>query len=172
MKDATIFVVRKQHQGYEVVENVLNYILDSPYADLDDIMSNGTSLESFDQMVADIYNIQGQVNMDHHRAMFHLILSTRPSKASQRIIENGAYALLDYFQLMGYQAVLVPHDGSQGHFKNYHCHIAVNPISFTGERMQDKFETFNHMRDYLNTHTCNTWSWRFTEPKSYNKYIF
>lgn len=172
MKDATLFVVRKPHQGDSVVENLLSYILGSPFADIDEMLTNLYHSESFDSMVQEIYSVQEPYNMEHHRVMFHMVLSTRPSKVSQRILDEGAYAVLDYFNMLGHQAIIVPHDGSEGNCNNYHYHLIVNPLSATSKkRLLDKYETFNNIRDYLNCHTRSQWSWTYTKPSNYKKYI-
>ena len=67
MKDAKLFVIRKPHQGVDVVENVLNYMLDSVFADQESIMTNEVSATSFEEMLEDIYKIQSQKNMVNHR---------------------------------------------------------------------------------------------------------
>lgn len=172
MKEATLFIVRKPHQGDTCVDNVLNYITSSPFADLDGIMTNEVCDDDLEQMIQDFYSVQEAVDMVNHRAMFHMVLSTRHSKVAQAVIDSGAAAILDYFTMLGHQVVLVPHDGSQGNCWNYHYHIAVNPISLSGKRLLDKYETYNNIRDYLNAHTRNSWSWRLTSPKSYQKYIY
>lgn len=173
MKEATLLVIRKPYQGNEVIENVLNYMIASPFAELDNIMTNQVCNYDFNQMVQDFYRIQEPYNMQHHRILFHMVLSTRPSKVAQAVIDSGAEAVLDYFTTIGHQVVLVPHDGSKNSCENYHYHIAVNPISYLPDRRRlvDKFETFNSIRDYLNMYTCNSWSWQFTRPASYQKYI-
>ncbi|MBE5954981.1 MAG: hypothetical protein E7253_00845 [Lachnospiraceae bacterium] len=172
MKDATIFVVRKPHQGELVVENLLNYITDSCFADINGMISNLKSTDSYDEILQEIYYEQELFDMEEHRMMFHMVLSTRPSKMSQRIIDEGAHAALNYFTMLGHQALLVPHDGSENNCNNYHYHLIVNPVSqHSGMRLVDKYETYNNLREYLNIHTHHCWSWRYTNPKSYQKYI-
>ena len=173
MKEATLFVVQKPYQGHEVIENVLNYMVASQFADCDSILTNQVCNYDFNKMVQDFYSVQEPYNMLNHRILFHMVLSTRPSKVAQAVIDSGAEAVLDYFTMLGHQVVLVPHDGSKNSCKNYHYHIAVNPISYLPDRRRlvDKYETFNNIRNYLNQNTCNHWSWRFTTPASYQKYI-
>lgn len=171
MKDAKLFVIRKPHQGEDVVENVLNYMLDSVFADQESIMTNEVSDTSFEEMLEDIYQVQSQKNMVNHRAMFHMVLSTRPSKVSQRILDGGAKTILDYFTILGHQVVIVPHDGSENNCLNYHYHIAVNPISMNGCRLLDKWETYCNIVAYLNQHTHNEWSWGYTTPSNVKKYF-
>ena len=171
MKDARLFIIRKPHQGEFVVENVLTYMLDSPYADIEDVMTNEVSVDSFEHMLADIYQVQSQKSMVNHRAMFHMVLSTRPSKVSQTVLDNGAKILLDYFYQLGHQVVLIPHDGSKNNSMNYHYHIAVNPISMSGKRLLDKWETYNNIVAHLNQHTPNSWSWAYTTPSNVKKYF-
>lgn len=132
MKDAKLFVIRKPHQGETVAENLLNYMIGSVFADEEGIMTNEISDTSLDEMLEDIYQVQSQKNMVNHRAMFHMVLSTRPSKVSQTILDAGAQAILEYFSMLGHQVILVPHYGSENNCLNYHYHIAVNPISMNG----------------------------------------
>ena len=165
MKDAKMYVIRKPHQGDEVVENVLNYMIGSPYAYEEDIMTYEVSCDSFDQMVYDIHEVQALKSMENHRGLFHLVLSTRPSKAAQRILDTGAQAILEYFEMTGHQAVVIPHYGSTSNNLNYHYHIALNPISLDGKRrLYDKWGTFSDMVAYLNTNTPNNWTWQYTTP--------
>ena len=172
MKDATIFVVRKPHQGDYVIENLLNYIAGSVFADLDGMLTNLKHTDSFWSMLNEIYEVQEPFNMEKHRMMFHMVLSTRPSKVSQRILDEGAFAVLNYFDMLGHQVILIPHDGSENNCDNYHYHVIVNPVcSHSKKRLLDVYATYNHLRDYLNTYTRNVWSWRYTSPKSYQKYI-
>ena len=171
MRDAKLFVIRKPHQGENVVENVLNYMIGSVFADQESIMTNEVSDTSFEEMLEDIYQVQSQKNMVNHRAMFHMVLSTRPSKVSQRILDGGAKTILDYFTILGHQVVIVPHDGSENNCLNYHYHIAVNPISMNGCRLLDKWETYSNIVAYLNQHTHNEWSWGYTTPSNVKKYF-
>lgn len=63
MKEATLLVIRKPYQGNEVIENVLNYMIASPFAELDNIMTNQVCNYDFNQMVQDFYRIQEPYNM-------------------------------------------------------------------------------------------------------------
>ena len=165
MKDAKMYVIRKPHQGDEVVENVLNYMISSPFAYQDDIMTYEVSCDSFDQMVYDMHDVQALKPMENHRGLFHLVLSTRPSNAAQRILDAGAQAILEYFEIIGHQAVVIPHYGSTNNSMNYHYHIALNPISLDGKRrLHDKWGTFCDMVAYLNENTPNNWTWQYTTP--------
>lgn len=171
MKNATLFVIRKPHQGDDVVENLLNYMIGSVFFDEEGMMTNAVSETSYDQMIADIYQVQSQKNMTAHRAMFHMVLSTRPSKTAQIVLDTGAAALVDYFTLLGHQVIVVPHYGSERNCLNYHYHIALNPISLDGKRLHDKWETYNNIVSYLEQHTRNTWSWTYTTPTTIRKYF-
>ena len=172
MKDATLFVVGKSHQGDDVIENLLNYMINSIFADCDEMLTNLSHSDSFDSMMYEICQVQEPFNMEHHRVMFHFILSTRPSHISQRILTDGAYAILDYFNMLGHQVIIVPHYGSNHNADNFHYHIAVNPVSATSQkRLLDKYETYNNIRDFLNLNTHSCWSWRYTNTTNYEKYI-
>ena len=91
--------------------------------------------------------------MVNHRDMFHMVLSTRPSKVSQTILDAGAQAILEYFSMLGHQVILMPHCGSKNNCSNYHYHIAVNPISMNDYRLLDKWKTYNNIVFYLNMNT-------------------
>lgn len=171
MKDAKLFVIKKPHQGETVAENLLNYMIGSVFADEEGIMTNEVSDTSLDEMLEDIYQVQSQKNMVNHRAMFHMVLSTRPSKVSQTILDAGAQAFLEYFSMLGHQVILVPHYGSENNCLNYHYHIAVNPISMNGYRLLDKWETYSNIVTHLNLHTRNEWTWSYTTPSNVKKYF-
>lgn len=167
MKDATVLVVAKPHQGDSAVDNVVRYMVESPFADRDEILSNGIHIDSTQTMIEDFYRPQAPLDMDQHRRVFHMVLTTGNSKAKDDILENGANALLDYFAMLGHQVLLVPHYGSRDDFANHHYHAAINPISYkNGQRMLDKFETYNNIVAYLNQNTQSHWGWKFTGSKS------
>lgn len=102
-----------------------------------------------DQIIEEYYRLQAPYNMTDHRRMFHFIFTTRTSKSMCTILEEGAYALQDYFSSIGYQAVMVLHSGSYNDALNYHYHILLNPISTTGYRIQDKYQTYQDIVNYL-----------------------
>ena len=161
MKEATLLVVRKSHQGDSAVDNVVSYMVTSPFATLEEIMAFGVRTDSIAHMIEDFYSVQDLVDMDRHRRLFHFILTTRASRMVDVILEDGAEALLDYCAALGHQALLVPHYGSKGDYANNHWHAAINPVSYTtGQRMLDKYETFSEITAYLNQHTRSSWSWR------------
>ena len=161
MKDGKILVIESPHQGDRVIENVVNYMVNSPFAERDEIISNAVRTDSVLHMIEDFYAVQSQSDMDRHRRLFHLILTTRASGMMDTILEDGALALRDHFALLGHQVLLVPHYGSEGDYKNHHWHAAVNTISYrTGRRLLDKYETFNALRDHLNQHTRSSWTWQ------------
>ena len=162
MKDARFFVVAKPHQGNTAVDNVIRYMVDSPFTDRDEILSNGVRTDSTIHMIEDFYAVQKQSDMDDHRRLFHLLLTTRPSQIMYTILDSGALALRDYFAVLGHQVLLVPHYGSENSCNNYHWHVAVNTISYsTGMRLLDKYETFNAIKDYLNQNTRSSWAWQY-----------
>ena len=125
----------------------------------------------FEQILEDIYHVQAQKDMTNHRAMFHMILSTRPSKNSQSIIDSGAELLVDYFQILGHQVVAVPHYGSENNCMNYHYHIALTPISLDGKRLLDQYDTYNNIINYLNHNSYTSWSWAYTTPTNAKNYL-
>jgi hypothetical protein len=169
MRDANLIVIRHQHQGDTVIENLLNYMVGSYFADDTEILTNNVRKDTFKHMVEDIYRVQDNLDMNNHRRMFHMVLSTRPSKISQTVLENGAYTLREYFNSIGHQAVFVPHYGSAKNMYNFHYHVAVNPICYIDNtRMIDKFETYNAITDYLNQNTINCWGWKFHNNKPHS----
>mgnify|MGYP007090922208 FL=1 len=93
--------------------------------------------------------------------MFHFILTTRTSKSMCTILKEDAYALQNYFSSIGYQAVMVLHSGSYNDALNYHYHILLNPISVTGCRIQDKYQTYQDIVNYLNQYTHALWNWKY-----------
>lgn len=163
MKDATLLVVRKPHQGDSVIENVVKYMVGSPFADREEIIANDIRTDTITHMIEDFYAIQDPLNMERHRRVFHMILTTRASRMTDMILEEGAVALRDYCTMLGHQILLVPHYGSKDDYSNHHWHAAINPITYTvGQRLLDKFETYNTITTYLNQNTRSSWTWRFT----------
>lgn len=163
MKNAMLLVVRKPHQGDSVIENVVKYMVESPFADREEIIANGIRTDTVAHMTEDFDAIQDPLNMERHRRVFHMILTTRTSQVMDTILEDGAITLLDYCALLGHQVLLVSHYGSASDCLNHHWHAAINPISYmTGQRLLDKFETYNTITMYLNQNTRSSWTWRFT----------
>ena len=161
MKDAMIIVFQSQHWGNSVIENVLSYVLKSPFAETDEILSNGIRSDSLQHMIEDFYAVQDMRDMEQHRRVFHLAITTRNSKMMDTVMEDGAACLRNYCEMIGHQALLVPHYGSERHCMNHHWHIVINPISYiTGQRLLDKYETFNNMTCYLNQNTRTSWTWK------------
>ena len=120
-------------------------------------------------MIEDFYSAQAPYNMENHRRMFHFILTTRTSQEMCRLLEESAYAMLEYLALIGHQAVIVPHSGSKKSALNYHCHVIVNPISYiTGMRMQEQFATYEAIVAYLNYRTHASWCWKYHSDKGVN----
>lgn len=98
MKKGTLLVVRKPYQGDTVIQNTLNYAIGSLFADEEDILTSHIDNEDdSDQIIEEYYRLQAPYNMTDHRRMFHFILTTRTSKSMCTILEEGAYALQDYF---------------------------------------------------------------------------
>ena len=44
---ATLFIINNKHSGDTVIENVLNYALSSPFAELNEVMVNGLTLDYY-----------------------------------------------------------------------------------------------------------------------------
>ena len=49
---------------------------------------------------------------------------------SRRILEEATEKIMEYFGLLGHQALLVHHCGSKKDPLNYHSHVIVNPVSY------------------------------------------
>ncbi len=170
MRECTLIIIRKPHQGDNVIENLTSYAVNSIFADVDEIQTSYVRNDCIDHMIEDFYQGQYGYDMDKHRRMFHFILTTRTSKDMCHILEESMYVLNEYFYKLGYQAVLVPHYGSAKDNLNYHCHVIVNPISLTTHiRMLDKFDTYNTIIDYLNQHTHSHWCWKYHSSKAVSR---
>lgn len=77
-------------------------------------------------------------------------------------VDEGAYALLDYFTELGHQVLIVPHNGSKNNMYNYHWHVVVNVKSYsTGLTLLDKYSTYNAIINYLNQSPHTHWSWSY-----------
>ena len=113
MKEANLIIIKNRHNGDNVIENVLNYVLSSIFADTDEIMVNGISDNNYYQMVQDFYSVQEPyAALKNHRRVFHMILTSRVSKDMQQNLDEGAKAFLEFMKIHGYQVLMVPHYGS------------------------------------------------------------
>ena len=165
MKDAKLLVVGRPHQGNSAVDNVIRYVIASPFADTSEILSNQIRIDSLQHMIEDFYAVQAPLDMNEHRRVFHFVLTARDSHHKDAILMDGAQALLEYFSEIGHQALLVPHYGSEKNYANHHWHVVVNPISYiNGQRLLDKFQTFSQMQEYLTRNTRAEWTWKYTVP--------
>lgn len=167
MEKATLVVIQKRHEGDDVIENVLSYTLSSIFADTDELLTNELCDYDLDRMIEEFYRVQEPYPyLDKHRRLFHFILSTQANKNMQRILDEGARALCDYFMQLGHQCLLVPHYGSEGNCDHYHWHAVVNVKSYlTGETLLDKFTTYQAIVNYLNQNPYTQWSWRYSKDK-------
>lgn len=163
MKEAKLIVIKNRHNGDNVIENILNYALSSPFADLDEIMVNGISNNDYYQMVQDFYAVQDPYPaLKDHRRVFHMILTARVSKGIQRNLDEGAEAFLEYMKLLGHQVLLVPHDGSEHNAEHYHWHAVVNVKSYlTGMTLYDKYGEFKHITDFMNQQPYTHWTYYY-----------
>lgn len=163
MKNATLFIIKNRHNGDEVIENVLNYTLSSPFADCEEIMVNGISSTDYQQMIQDFYRVQEPYPaLEKHRRVFHMVLTTRVSKGMQRTLDEAAEDFLEYFMCKGHQVLLVPHYGSVTNDNHYHWHAVVNVKSYlTGETLYDKFSTYKEICDYLNQNPYTHWNYKY-----------
>ena len=150
--EASLIIIRNRHNGDTVIENVLNYVLSSPFAELDEVMVNGLTLDYY-KMVEEFYEVQKPYSeLDSHRRLFHMVLSARPSKHIQITLDEAAKYFLGYMTMKGHQVLLVPHYGSEDNAYNYHWHAVVNVKSYsTGKTLLDiiYFFSFTIYKIYL-----------------------
>lgn len=163
MKKATLIIIKNAHNGDTVIENVLNYVLSSIFADTDEIMVNGISNNDYSQMARDFYSVQEPyTELKTHRRVFHMILTTRVSKNMQRTLDEGAEAFLEFMKKHGHQVLLVPHYGSRKNSAHYHWHAVVNVKSYlTGNTLLDKYSTYKQICDYLNQNSYTDWKYGY-----------
>ena len=160
MRKAKVVVVRNSYKSSDAVSNVLRYMVNSPFSDTEEILSNHVRTDSIENMINDFEEGQKESDLEGHRRLFHYILTTRPSNVQQQVLYDGAENLCDYYEELGHRAVFVFHCGSEHNNTNMHCHVAVNPVSYkTGKRLYDKRETYNGMIRYLNEYSDNDWDW-------------
>ena len=160
--EATLLVIQNRHNGDTVIENVLNYVISSPFADLNEVMAYGLTLDYY-KMIQEFYQVQEPYReLEKHRRIFHMVLSARPSKHIQRTLDEGAKYFLDYMIMKGHQVLLVPHDGSRTNCNNYHWHAVVNVKSYlTGETLYDRFATYKEICDYLIQNQNIHWDYKY-----------
>jgi len=163
MKEATLIVIKNRHNGDNVIENALNYVLSSTFADTDEIMVNGISNNDYYQMIQDFYSVQEPYTaLKTHRRVFHMILTTRVSKGMQQNLDEGAEAFLEFMKIHGYQVLLVPHYGSQTNAEHYHWHAVVNVKSYlTGKTLLDKYGEFKLICDFMNQQPYTHWKYSY-----------
>ena len=173
MRQCTLIVVLKPHQGDTVIDNLVSYTINSPFAEPDEMQTTYLRENcNINDMIDDFYQSQREYDMTNHRVMFHFILTTRVSKDMCFILNEAAAALREYFYDLGIQSAIVPHYGSKTNSLRLHYHAIVNPISTTTHiRMIDKFGTHQAIVDYLNKHTHSQWCWKYhTYKKASNLY--
>ncbi|MEE1077247.1 MAG: relaxase/mobilization nuclease domain-containing protein [Acutalibacteraceae bacterium] len=163
---ASVIIIRNRHNGDTVIENVLNYVLSSPFAELDEVMVNGLTLDYY-KMVEEFYEVQKPYSeLDSHRRLFHMVLSARHSKHMKRTLDEAAKYFLGYMTMKGHQVLLVPHYGSEDNAYNYHWHAVVNVKSYsTGQTLLDKYTTYKGICDYLSKHQGIYWNYKYHTDK-------
>lgn len=162
MKQARLIVVNKDYIGDNAIDNVIGYAIDSYHADTDEMLTSGVRNDSYKHIVEDFYRVQAIYNMNERQRLFHFVLSTTVSKDMQRTLDEAAEQLLEYFEDLGHQIVLVPHYSSDRNCMHYHWHVIVNSISYkTGEILYDRYETYNAIIDYLNLNPYTHWNWSY-----------
>lgn len=165
MRQAKLLVINKDYKGDTAIDNVIGYALDSYFADLDEVMLHNLRFDSFENIVEDFYNAQSSLDMSNRRRLFHFIITTPASKDMYRTLDEGAEQLLDYFETIGHQVIMVPHDSSKNNCLNYHWHIIVNSISYlTCQMLYDTYETYNSIINYLNQNPYTVWSLSYKKP--------
>ena len=164
--EASLIIIKNRHNGDTVIENVLNYVLSSPFAELDEVLVNGLTLDYY-KMVEEFYEVQKPYKaLDSHRRLFHMVLSARPSKHIQRTLDEAAKYFLGYMTMKGHQVLLVPHYGSEDNAYNYHWHAVVNVKSYsTGQTLLDKYTTYKEICDYLSSCQCICWNYKYHTDK-------
>ena len=162
MKQATLIVVNKDYIGDSAIDNVIGYAFDSYHADTDEMMTSGVRNDTYEHIVQDFYNAQSHLDMSNRRRLFHFVLSKTASKDMAMILDKGAEALLEYFEELGHQIVLVPHYSSDRNYLHYHWHVIVNSVSYkTGKMLYDRYETYNAIIEYLNLNPYTHWNWSY-----------
>lgn len=162
MRQATLLVINKDYKGDTVIDNVIGYALDSYFADLDEVLTHNLNPDSFNTIVNDFYDAQSGLDMSNRRRLFHFILTTNISKDMYRTLDEGAEQLLYYFEQLGHQVIMVPHDSSKTNCLNYHWHIVVNSVSYIdGQMLYDRYETYNSIINYLNQNPYTRWNWSY-----------
>ena len=162
----TLFIIQNRHNGDNVIENVLNYVISSPFAELDEAMAHGLTMDYY-QMINEFYQVQEPYReLEKHRRIFHMVLSMRPCNNMQKILNEGAENFLNYMALNGHQVLLVPHYGSKGNAYNYHWHAVVNVKSYSsGDTLYDKYATYKKICDYLIECQGIQWDYKYHKDK-------
>lgn len=162
MRKANMFVIKKDYIGDTAINNVVGYAIDSIFAEHDEILSAYLNMDSYESIVNDFYRAQKHIDMTKRRRLFHFVLSTPAAKDMERTLSEGAEVLLEYFETLGHQVLLVPHSSSNENHYNYHWHVVVNSVSsITGEALNNNYSTYNAIIHYLNENTCTLWSWMY-----------
>ena len=162
MRKAKLLVIKKDYVGNQVIENVIGYTLDSIFAEHDDILSAHLNTESYQSIVNDFYRTQAHLDMTKRRRLFHFLLSTPAAKDMERTLSEGAKDLRDYFDNLGHQVLLVPHNSSEHNCLHYHWHVIVNAVSCTtGKVLSDNAITFNSIISFLNLTPFTEWTWSY-----------
>ena len=162
-KEALMIIINNIHNGDTVIENVLNYVLASPFAEIDRMLVNKLSTDSFDHMVQDFYKTQEPYKaLEKHRRLLHIILTTGISKGMEQTLDEAAQYLLDYCIQKGHQVLLVPHYAGSTNAELYHWHAVINIKSYiNGKTLYDKFSTYKEICDYLNQSPYTHWKYRY-----------
>lgn len=162
MKQARLIVVNKDYIGDTAIDNVIGYAIDSYHADTDEMLTSGVRNDSYKHIVEDFYRVQAIYNMNERQRLFHFVLSTTVSKDMQRTLDEAAEQLLEYFEELGCQALLVPHYGSDKNCSHYHWHCIVNRLSYTsGKLLYDRHETYDGIVNHLNMNPYTHWEWYY-----------
>jgi hypothetical protein len=168
MRKGNLFVINKKYTEMYAIDNVIGYAIDSYFTEHDDILYSLVNTDCYQNLIKDFYNTHNVLNKEVKRKMFHFILSTPIARDMERTLSEGANAVKEYFEYYGHQSVLVPHFASNHNCYNYHWHVIVNSVSCTTRNvLQDLYETYNAIINYLNQNTCTEWSWSYKQSDSY-----
>jgi len=151
---STVIFFIKNYENEDVVHNLVNYIVSSPYIEyvgqagcfmnVSRDIAEGIS-NSFMAVKKALYQTGGQL-------VQHIILGF---DSEDWISENAACIIADtvalYYLKQGFQAFWGVHFGSD-HSESYlHIHIALNTVNWmNGTRFKVTFETMGMLKEFLN----------------------
>ena len=84
MRKAKVVVVRNSYKSSDAVSNVLRYMVNSPFSDTEEILSNHVRTDSIENMINDFEEGQKESDLEGHRRLFHYILTKGHLMSSSR----------------------------------------------------------------------------------------